>query len=92
MRGRGVSEFIDELYSNPEMEIEYNGVLYSINGYLDDNKEYILRVDSIETQSKEVFFAKSKTVRDCVKAFEKAKLFDEKTIYEAESEITVLYG
>lgn len=33
-----------------------------------------------------------KDFRKCVEQFEIAKIFDGKTIYEAESEITVLFG
>lgn len=92
MNGKTLPDFIDELYCNPEMEIEYHSARYSVSGYLDESKEFVLRVDSIENQSSEVFFVRRKTARECVKAFEKAPLFDGKTIYEAESEITVLYG
>ncbi len=92
MRGKTIAEFIDNLYYNPEMEIEYHGVRYLVSGYLDESKEFVLQVDSIENQSSEVFFVKEKTARECVEAFEKTALFDGKTIYEAEPEITVLYG
>lgn len=93
MKGKTISEFIDNLYSNPEMEIEYHGMHYFVSGYFDENNsEFVLQVDSIEQQSTEVFFVRGKTSNACAEAFEKAALFDGKTIYEAESEITVLYG
>ncbi len=92
MNGKTLSDFIDELYSNPEMEIKYHNTRFSVSGYRDESKEFILRVDSIENHSSEVFSVKKKTARECVGAFEEAPLFDGKTIYEAESEITVLYG
>ena len=92
MNGKTLPDFIDELYCNPEIEIEYHSTRYSVSGYLDESKEFVLRVDSIENQSSEVFCVRGKTTRECVEAFEEAPLFDGKTIYEAESEITVLYG
>ena len=92
MIGNPISEFIDDLYCNPEMEMEYHGVRYLVSGYRDADNEYVLQIDTIEPQSSAVFFVKKKTVRECVEAFEEATLFDGKTIYEAENEITVLYG
>ncbi len=92
MNGKTLSEFIDDLYYNPETEMEYHNICYSVSGYIDSNKEHVLQVDSIESKSTEVFFVKRKNAGECVKAFEEAKIFDGKTIYEAESEITVLYG
>ena len=92
MIGKPISEFIDDLYCNPEMEMEYHGVRYLVSGYRAEDNEFVLQVDTIERQSSEAFFVKKKTVRECVEAFEEATLFDGKTIYEAENEITVLYG
>ena len=92
MRGKTLSEFIDSLYINPEMEIEYSNKKYLISGYRDDDSSYVLRVDTITTASEQIFFAKNADVQNCVDAFENAKIFDEKTIYEVEDKITVLYG
>ncbi len=92
MNGKSLPDFIDELYCNPEMEIEYHSIRYSVSGYLDEDKEFVLQVDSIDNPSSEIFFVRKKTARECVEAFEGALLFDGKTIYQAESEITVLYG
>jgi len=92
MQGKTLSEFIDSLYINPEMEIEYSNNKFLISGYKDDDNSYVLRVDTIATSSEQIFFAKNSDVQKCVDAFETAKLFDGKTIYEVEDEITVLYG
>ena len=92
MQGKSLSEFIDSLFINPEMEIEYSNKKYLISGYRDDDNSYVLRVDTIATSSEQIFFAKNAEVQKCVDAFETAKLFDGKTIYEAEDKITVLYG
>ena len=92
MRGKTLSEFIDSLYINPEMEIEYSNNKFLISGYKDDDNSYVLRVDTIATSSEQIFFAKNSDVQKCVDAFENAKIFDDKTIYEVEDKITVLYG
>lgn len=92
MQGKKLSLFIDALYTNPEMEFEYAGKKYLVAGYRDDNNEYVLRVDSIEASSNQVFFFKDISIQKCVEAFENAAIFDGRTIYEAHDEITVLYG
>ena len=91
MQGKKLNEFIDSLYFNPEMEFAFSNKRFLISGYYENN-EYTLRIDSIETDSVNVFFVKCKNAQDCVNEFEKAKLFDGRTIYEAHDEITVLYG
>ena len=92
MQGKSLSEFIDSLYINPEMEIEYSNKKYLISGYRDDDNSYVLRVDTIAVSSKQIFFVKNSDVQKCVEAFETEKVFDDKTIYEIEDKITVLYG
>lgn len=73
------------------MEIEHNNIRYMINGYI-DGFDYILKVDTIEKNSKNIFLSSNPNREICVKQFEEAKIFLGKTIYEAEAEITVLYG
>lgn len=92
MKGKKLSEFIDSLYSNPEMEIEYNNKKYLVSGYRSDGNEYVLQVDTIETLSEQLFYCKNEKIEACVELFEQSKIFDGKTIYEAEHKITVLYG
>lgn len=92
MHGKNIGDFIDSLYINPEMEIEFSNKRFLISGYRNDDNKYTLRVDTIESISKNVFFFNSNSIQICVEAFEKAKIFDGKTIYEAHNEITVLYG
>ncbi|MBO5041032.1 MAG: hypothetical protein J6D09_08055 [Clostridia bacterium] len=92
MKGKKLSLFIDSLYLNPEMEFEYEDKRYLVSGYRDDSNEYILQVDTIEVESKQVFYFKDASIQKCVEALEKATLFDGRTVYEAHNEITVLYG
>jgi hypothetical protein len=92
MQGKKLSEFIDSLYSNPEMEIEYHSKKYLISGYRSNDGKYILQVDSIEESSVQLFYCENEKIETCIEEFEKAKMFDGKTIYEAEHEVNVLYG
>lgn len=92
MQGKKLSEFMDSLYINPEMEVEYNNKKYLISGYRDDDDSYVLRVDTIEETSQQIFLTKNNDVQKCVEGFEGAKLFDDKTIYQVEDKITVIYG
>jgi hypothetical protein len=92
MKGKNLSEFIDSLYTNPEMEIEYTDKRFLISGYRDDDNSYVLRIDTITASSEQIFYAKNVDVQKCVEAFENSTLFDGRTIYEAHDKITVLYG
>ena len=84
MTGRTISEFITELYNNPEMEFIYHSNRYMISGYVSPSGDiYTLELWNISTNN----------LREkCVEQFEASKLFDNRTIYEAEDEITVQYG
>ena len=92
MTGRSISEFITELYNNPEMEFIYHKQLYMISGYVDSSDDiYTLELWNIST-NRLVFKYSDKFREKCVEQFEDSKLFDERTIYEAEDEINVQYG
>jgi hypothetical protein len=92
MNGKTSSDFTTELYNNPEMEFVYNEEHYMLSGYVEsDDKLYTLELWNI-TQNKSLFKESNAFREKCVKSFEDAKIFDGKTIYEVEDEITVLYG
>ena len=93
MLGNDLNEFIDDMYHNPEKEISYCGKRYMVTGYVDETSEfYTLEVYTIEKDCKELFKFTSKVRYECVEQFEVAKIFDGKTIYEAEKDIEVLFG
>lgn len=93
MLGNELNEFMDDMYHNPEKEITCFGKKYMITGYVDKTCElYTLEVYTIESEPKELFKFTSKIRHECVEAFEQAKIFDGKTIYEAEKDIEVLFG
>ena len=92
MTGRTISEFITELYNNPEMEFIYRNRRYMISGYIDSHNEtYTLELWNI-TSNTLVFKCSDKLREKCVEQFEDSELFDRRTIYEAENEINVQYG
>lgn len=93
MLGNNLNEFMDDMYHNPEKEIIYRGKRYMVAGYSDKECElYTLEVYTIDKDCKELFKHTSKERNECVEKFEKAKIFDGKTIYEAEKDIEVLFG
>ena len=92
VKGKTTAELIEALYYNPEMEILYRGKRYLVSGFVEEDGRYTLRMDSVEPQSRELFCAVSQRRGQCVGAFERAVLFDGRTVYEAEREIEVLFG
>ena len=93
MKGNTLNEFMDDMYHNPEKEISYFGKRYMVTGHVNKTGElYTLEVYTIEKDCKELFKFTSKVRCECVEAFEHAKIFDGKNIYEAEKDIEILFG
>ena len=93
MKGNVLNEFMSDLYYNPEKEIVCYGARYIISGFSDETGEsYTLQVCTIEEDPKMLFAHTSKNRSECVAAFEEAKIFNGKTVYEAENDIEVLFG
>ena len=90
MNGKTISNFISDLYYNSETEFVYQNMRYIISGYIDNNK-YTLELYNI-SQDKCLFKMTDISREKCVEAFEEAPIFNGKTIYEVEKDITVLYG
>lgn len=73
MTGRTISEFITELYNNPEMEFIYQDQRYMISGYVNSSDDiYTLELCNINTD-RLVFKCSDKYRKKCVEQFEKAK-------------------
>lgn len=92
MKGKLLSEFMDELFLNPELELEYRNTKYLISGFASKENLYTISVDILGVNGRNVFEVSNSNRNECVAAFEKAKIFDGLTIFEAEKEIKVLYG
>lgn len=90
MKGKPIGDFISELYYNAEIEFLYKDERYMISGYI-ENCKYTLEVFCI-TQDKSIFNVSDDKRERCIEKFEETKIFDGKTIYEVEKDITVLYG
>lgn len=92
MIGKPITAFMQSLYDNPEIEFVFRGKKYIVSGWIETaNTIYTLELWNISLNCLEFRF--SDILREqCVSRFEKAKIFDGLTIYEAESEIEVLYG
>ena len=95
MQGNTLSEFINDLLETggPEKEFMFREKRYFLETVYRDDMQmiemYIIDITDNDTQIGSFF---GNDYRECVEQFEKAKIFDGKTIYEAESEIVVLFG
>ena len=91
MKGNTITEFIESLHSNCDKELVYQGRRYLLQGWINNDKSYSLRMCEITENYPTVFFSNNYDRAACVAEFENAELFDGKSIYEAENDITVLY-
>ena len=94
MKGNSLNEFIDDLYSmgGPEKEFLYKDKRYFLQCEAIDGNVIEMVIFQCFGRQEYIFRHKGKTFAECVEAFEKAKIFDGKTIYEAEKDIEVLFG
>lgn len=100
MKGNTIDMFISDLCANggPEKEFIYSNKYYIIQADNKNDDKTYLRLDIYACEQKEageyietIWFA-GESLRLCVEAFEKAKLFEGKTIYDVEKDIEVLFG
>ncbi len=96
MKGNTLDEFMDDLITmgGPEKEFTFRGRRYFMESqpYEPDLTQKELVIFECFGNQNYIFRCHGKTREDCVHQFEKAKIFDGMTIYEAESEIEVLFG
>ena len=95
MKGNTLNEFMDDLYSmgGPEKEFLYNGKRYFLQCEIIPNSNFIeLAIFKCFDNQEYIFKATGKSFSECAEQFEKAKIFDGKTIYEVEKDIEVLFG
>ena len=93
MKGNTLNEFMDDLYSmgGPEKEFLYKDKRYFLQCEAVDNMIEMVVFQCFGEQEY-IFRCKGNDFAECVEQFEKAKIFDGKTIYEAEKDIEVLFG
>ena len=92
MKGKTLNQFVDELYYNAEIEFILNRTKYIISGWSNDDGTYTLSLCSIEENPTELFNYTSESGTEVVENFENAKIFNGKTVYDVEKNITVIYG
>ncbi len=93
MEGNTLNEFMDDLCTmgGPEKDFMYKDKRYFLECEAVDNMIEMVIFECFGEQNY-IFRCKGKDFVECVKQFEKAKIFDGKTIYEAEKDIEVLFG
>ena len=91
MNGNTIDEFINSLFINCDKEFLCKDKRYMLQGWLNKDGTYTLRMNEISEESPVVFLVTNKDRAYCVQKFEEALLFDGKTIYDAEDDITVEY-
>ena len=92
MKGKTLNQFMDDLYYNAEMEFVLNSKSYIISGWSNKDESYTIELWSIEENPQELFSFTSVSRQEVVEAFEVAKIFGNKTLYDVEKDITVIYG
>lgn len=104
MKGNSVTEFIDDILTvgGPEKEFVFRNRFYFLETvYNEKDGEMELRIDeydrsdpmntSLDKYIRTYIFA-GRNYEECVLKFENARIFSGLSIYEAESEIEVLFG
>lgn len=96
MKGNTLTEFMDDLLEmgGPEKDFLFRGRRYFMEAqsYENDNSQVEFVIFECFGNEDYIFRCHGKNNEECVKQFEKAKIFDGLTIYEAEEDIEVLFG
>lgn len=96
MKGNTLAEFMDDLLTmgGPEKEFIFRGKTYfmQVQPYEKDNRLVEFVIYECFNDENYIFRCHGKNNSECVAQFEKAKIFDGLNIYEAESEIIILFG
>ncbi len=97
MTGMTIHDFMDKIYYGDEIEFKMKDTTYFVQGYKELGNffltvDYWNKTDGSESNHDYLFSVKCKTADERKAQFEKAKIFDGKTIYEVEPYIEVVYG
>ncbi len=87
MQGGDLKDFIDGLYYGYELIFEYKGVKYFIQGWHENDKNYMCLDIPYRESNDYVWEYEAKTMRECAEAFLDEKLWDGKTFYEIEKDV-----
>lgn len=97
MTGMNISEFISKIYYGDEIEFRLGDTTYFVQGTTADGKyfltvDYWKATDGTEPQHDYLLSLECCTADERKQQFENACIFNGKNIYQAESEIEVLFG
>ncbi len=95
MKGNTLTEFLNDLLEcgGPEKEFSFRNKRYFLETTKKDcSSLFEMIVFEVSNTDDVVFSCFGKSLRECTEQFEAARIFDGKTIYEAEEEIEVLFG
>lgn len=93
MRDRTPQEFVDDLTYGMEQTFSFRGRVYFVEGSVEPDGSWSAHMDQWEPEVRDfVWTHRATTMADCVAAFLEARLFDGKTFWEAEGEMTSLYA
>lgn len=96
MKGNTLTEFMDDLLmmGGPEKDFLFRGRRYLLESqpYEKDYSQVEFVIFECFGDENYIFRCHGKSNEECVQQFEKAKIFDGLTIYEAEEDIEVLFG
>lgn len=91
MEGGRVNDFI-EAFAYQSVALIYRGEKYFSDGITKTSNGkfnfFIIKVDEMGVFICDVFENESESVEECIKAFESAPIWDGRTFYEAEKEMT----
>lgn len=97
MKGMNIEDFINKVYCGDEMEFIIDDTTYFVQGSKAGDKyeltvDYWKNIDGTEPLHDYLFSITCASLQERLKQFEEAAIFEGKTIYEVERDITVLYG
>ncbi len=100
MKGNTLGEFIDDILvsGGPEKEFVFRNKYYFLESTCKRNEGIELRIDEYDQQESDepkyiqTYRFMGKDLTECTNQFERAKIFEGLTIYEAEPEIEVVFG
>ena len=89
MKNGNLTEFMDKLYYGEELEFEYEGSRYFLQGWSYDCGSKIT-LDAMDQQpfQKYIWECEGKSMRECAEAFISAPIWEGNTFLQIESDIT----
>ena len=89
MKNGNLTEFMDKLYCGEELEFEYLGERYFLQGWSEGSKSR-MTLDAINHSpfEKYVWECDCESMRECADAFIQTPIWEGKSFYQIESDIT----